>query len=95
MSFHRAQRPDGWRALVERPSEREGAEVRALAHGAPVVTSAPARAQPHNLDDPLALARWEDEGGPIDPRSARLPVNEVVRELVRACLIPGYRPRGA
>jgi hypothetical protein len=46
------------------------------------------RAQPRAVDDPLELARWEGEGGPVDPRQPRLPVNEAVRDLVRACLIP-------
>jgi hypothetical protein len=97
MSIHRAQRPDGWRALVERESEREREELRTAVHGAPAVAAersgdsavvaarhAPLRA----VDDPLELARWEDEGGPIDPHRARLPVNEAVRDLVRACLLP-------
>jgi hypothetical protein len=93
MSIHRAQRPDGWRALVERENEREHEGASGSAH-APSVVSAARSADPAVAAE---LARWENEGGPVDSRRpARIPVNEAVRDLVRACLIPhACRPMGA
>lgn len=103
MPIHRAERPDGWCALVEHESERERGAVRAPVHGARVVTPAAARsanpvvgasmhAQPRAVDDALGLTRREDEGGPVDLRPTGVPVNAFVRELVRACLIPHASP---
>jgi hypothetical protein len=88
MSIHRAQRPDGWRELVERESEREREALRAATHPASQAAPKSARAQLGAVEQPLDLARWEDEGGPSDPCSTRTPVNDIVRNLVRQCLIP-------
>ncbi|AHG93680.1 hypothetical protein J421_6145 (plasmid) [Gemmatirosa kalamazoonensis] len=102
MSTHRAQRAVGWRALVEQESERERDELRASSHGGPetapavertgddavVAVGAIAPAPSSAGDGRAELARWEDEGGPVDPRPPVRPVNAVVRDLVRACLIP-------